>query len=48
MTASSDKNYTEFSIGKSSKSIQFKFELRGRDVALEEFELINSPYKKAV
>ena len=48
MTASSDKNYTEFSIGKSSKSIQFKFELRGKDVALEEFELINSPYKKAV
>ena len=47
MTSSSDKNYTEFPIGKSSKWIQFRFELRGKGVALEEYELINKTQKAA-
>lgn len=47
MTSSSDKNYTEFPIAKSSKWIQFRFELRGKGVALEEYELINKTQKAA-
>jgi hypothetical protein len=48
ITYNSNKDYTEFSIGKQSKWIQLKIELRGRGVGIEEYELVNSTNKKAV
>lgn len=45
INSTSDKNYTEFSIGQSSKWVQFKVELRGMGVAIEEMELINSTHQ---
>jgi len=46
ITSESDKDYTEFEIGKPSKWIQLKIELRGRGIAIEEYELINTPHKE--
>lgn len=36
--------YKKFSIGKNSKWIQFKLELRGVDTALEDIQIINKPH----
>lgn len=47
MTHTSNKDYTEFPIGKASKWIQFRFELRGKGVAIEEYELVNKTQKAA-
>lgn len=41
----SDPNYSEFPIGRGSKWVQFKVELRGYLVAIEEYELVNSNEK---
>lgn len=46
ITSDSEKDYTEFAIGGESKWVQFKFELRGRNVAIEEYEIINTPHKE--
>jgi hypothetical protein len=48
MTSTSNKDYLECPIGKQSKWIQFKFELRGKGVALEEYEIINKTNKASV
>ena len=48
ITYTSNKDYTEFSIGKASKWIQLKIELRGRGVGIEEYEIINKTNKASV
>lgn len=48
MTHTTNKDYLECPIGKTSKWIQFRFELRGKGVALEEYEIINSTNKASV
>ena len=42
MTNEDDPNFVTFPIADNGKFIQFKFELRGRDVAIEEYELLNA------
>ena len=48
MTSSSDTNGVEFPIDQESKFIQFKIELRGRGVELEELEIVNSTGEPAL
>lgn len=48
MDSTNDPNYSEFPISKYTKWVQFKIELRGFKVALEEYELVNSGDKPAV
>lgn len=48
MTYASNKDYLEVPIAKSSKWIQFKFELRGDGVSIEEYEIINRTQKASV
>lgn len=45
--SAADPNYSEFPIAKGSKWIQFKIELRGYLVAIEEYELVNTGEKGA-
>lgn len=46
MSSATSIDHSEFPISKQSKWIQFKIELRGRGVQIEELELINEPYQK--
>lgn len=48
INSSSDPNYSEFPIAKNAKWIQFKIELRGYQVALEELEIVNTGDKPPV
>lgn len=47
ITKDSEKDFTEFEIGGNSKWSQLKFELRGRNVAIEEYEIVNTPHKES-
>ena len=47
-TPQNEDGYSEISIGKNSKSIQFKIELRGEDVEIEELLIAHEPFKKVV
>jgi len=47
-TISNEDGYTEVKIGKRSKQIQFKIELRGEDIEIEEILVANSPIKQAI
>lgn len=47
-TPQNEDGYSEISIGKNSKSIQFKIELRGEDVEIEELLVAHEPFKKVV
>jgi len=46
--SAADPNYSEFPIGKGSKWIQFKIELRGFRVGVEEMEIVNTSDKPPV
>ncbi|HEC65002.1 MAG TPA: hypothetical protein ENI23_06905 [bacterium] len=47
ITNSNSDGYQEFPIGKNSKSIEFKVEMRGKDVKIEEVQIINIVNKPA-